>query len=109
MPEHFLELLRTVCADRARHPALRHRGPVISYDDLENRARRFAALLQQSGIEPGDRVALALSEKDTFLIAHLGALFAGAVTLPLNPGLTRDELMYFLKDSGSKVVVAGEE
>src|SRR5690242_2157771 len=99
MAGHFLEELRSVFANRVRFPAIQHRGRSLSYADLEARGRRYASRLQRAGVEPGDRVALSLPEKMDFLTAHLGVLFAGAVTLPLNPGLTRDELLYFLKDS----------
>ena len=54
-------------------------------------------------------MAIATAEKLPFLAAHLGSLYAGAVSLPLNPRFTRDELRYFLQDSGAKVVVTGSD
>ncbi len=48
------------------------------------------------------------SEKLPFLAAHLGTLYTGAISLPLNPRFTADELRYFLQDSGARVVVAGK-
>ncbi|HZZ81830.1 MAG TPA: AMP-binding protein, partial [Gemmataceae bacterium] len=47
--------------------------------------------------------------KRAFLLAHLAALYAGAVTVPLNPRFTREELRFFLSDSGARVVIAGPE
>src|SRR5439155_6163250 len=61
------------------------------------------------GGEKGDRVVLCTTDKLAFLIAHLGSLLAGAVSLPLNPRFTRDELRFFLADSAAKVVVGGAE
>ena len=60
-------------------------------------------------MEPGDRVALVTGEKLPFLAAHLGAIYAGGVSLPLNPRFTRDELRYFLADSEARVAVVGAE
>ena len=54
-------------------------------------------------------MAISTPEKTKFLAAHLGALQAGAVSLPLNPRLTRDELHYCLEDSGAAAIVAGGE
>ena len=54
-------------------------------------------------------MAIITAEKLPFLAAHLGTLFAGAVSLPLNPRLTREELRYFLQDSGARAVVAGDD
>ena len=42
-----------------------------------------------------------------FLIAHLGVLFGGGVSLPLNQRFTRDELRHFLADSGARLAVVG--
>jgi malonyl-CoA/methylmalonyl-CoA synthetase len=106
MATHFLDDLRATFAIRGRQPALVHRGRSVSYAELEARANRVAARLQQAGVEPGDRVGVCVAEKETFLVAHLGVLFAGAAVLPLNPGLTRDELHYFLDDSEAKGIVA---
>ena len=63
---------------------------------------------QALGVAAGDRVALLTVEKRPFLAAHLGALYAGAVALPLNPRFTRDELRYFLADSGAVAAVVGD-
>src|SRR5205823_104313 len=80
-----------------------------SYGDLDARARRCAGWLQRLGVEPGDRIALVTADKPRFLVAHLGTLWAGAISLPLNPRFTREELRFFLQDSGARVVVASAD
>ena len=65
--------------------------------------------MRKLGLEPGDRVAIVTPDKLPFLAAHLGTLYASAVSLPLNPRSTADELRYFLQDSGARVVVAGQD
>ena len=60
-------------------------------------------------MEKGDRVVLATAEKLPFLAAHLGVLYAGGVSLPLNPRFTREEMRYFLADSGARAAVVGRE
>ena len=101
-PYHFLEELRTTFANQASRMAICYKDESLTYGDLDARARRCAGWLCDLGIEPGDRVAIATAEKLPFLAAHLGSLYAGAVSLPLNPRFTRDELHYFLEDSGAK-------
>jgi malonyl-CoA/methylmalonyl-CoA synthetase len=107
MSGHFLDELRASFADNAGRPALIFQGYTYSYGELDARARRCAAWLQGQGVEPGDRVAVCTPEKLPFLAAHLGALYAGAVSLPVNPRSAHDELRYLLADSGARVVVAG--
>ena len=106
---HFLDELRATIASRANQEAVTFKDRSFTYGDLDGWAQCWARSLRESGVEPGDRVAIATPEKKAFLAAHLGALYAAAVSLPLNPRLTRDELSYFLADSGARVVVAGDE
>ena len=106
---HFLDDLRASFAARATHPALIFHGQTITYSELDRHARNCALWLQGLGVEPGDRVALVTGEKLPFLAAHLGAIYAGAVSLPLNPRFTRDELRYFLSDSEARVAVVAED
>jgi malonyl-CoA/methylmalonyl-CoA synthetase len=54
-------------------------------------------------------VAIITPEKLPFLAAHLGVLHAGAISLPLNPRFTGEELRYFLEDSAARVAVVGDD
>src|SRR4051812_35612443 len=86
-----------------RHSARRaivHPGGVIHYSELLARARDGAGWLRSLGVNKGDRVVLCTSNKLSFIFAHLATLFAGAITLPLNPRFTCEELRFFLTDSG---------
>jgi malonyl-CoA/methylmalonyl-CoA synthetase len=105
---HFLSDLRASFAAHADRPAVRHGDRLITYGELDGLTRRAAGWLQRLGVGPGDRVALYTADKLAFLVAQLGATFAGGVPLPLNPQFTREEMRYFLTDSGARVVVAGE-
>src|SRR3954453_21962691 len=109
MARHFLHNLRTTFADRANHVALTFRGQDYSFGELDGVARRCAAWLQHLGVAPGDRVVLCTANKLAFLAAHLGTLYAGAVSLPLNPRFTAEELRFFLADSGARVAIAGQD
>jgi malonyl-CoA/methylmalonyl-CoA synthetase len=82
---------------------------VYSYGDLERQALSAAGLLQRAGMMPGDRVVICTPAKLPLLFAHLGVLFGGGVSLPLNPRFTREELRYFLTDSEASVAVIGPE
>jgi malonyl-CoA/methylmalonyl-CoA synthetase len=108
-PEHFVDDLRKTFTSQSSRTAIHYKDRSLTYGELDARAQCSAARLRELGVEPGDRVAITTAEKLPFLAAHLGTLFAGAVSLPLNPRLTRDELRYFLQDSGARVVVAGDD
>ncbi len=107
--DHFLAGLRATFARQANRPALvvGSQGVTLTFGDLDALACRGAARLQAEGVAVGDCVALVTAEKPLFLAAYLGVLYSGAVALPLNPRFTRDELGYFLADSGAVVAVVG--
>src|SRR5262245_951917 len=109
MPDHFVHDLIESFRRHADRPALIYGGRTWTYAELESAARGCAAWLQGAGIECDDRVALFTPSKLPVLIGHLGVLFAGAVPLPLNPRFTREEMRYFLSDSGARLVIAGSE
>ena len=57
----------------------------VSFAELEGLAARIAGGLLALGVTPGDRVAIASHNDVAFVTAYLGALWAGAVAVPLNP------------------------
>ena len=81
---HFLNEIRATFASRSREPALDFPDGSYTFAELERKAERSAAWLNGLGVGPGDRVVIASAEKRPFLAAHLGAIFAGAVALPVN-------------------------
>jgi long-chain acyl-CoA synthetase len=74
----------------------------LSYAELNGAANQVANLLVESGIRPGDRVALSCPNLPYFPIVYYGILKAGAVVVPLNVLLKAGEIAYHLQDSGAK-------
>ncbi len=109
MAETFLHSLQETFQRHTARRALVHQGGSFTYGDMLECARDGATWLQSQGIVKGDRVVLCTSNKPAFLLGHLAALFAGAVTLPLNPRYTREELRFFLSDSGARIAIIGDE
>jgi long-chain acyl-CoA synthetase len=81
---------------------------VISFAALDDYAMRFATLLAEWHVGPGDRVALYLQNVPQFVIALLGAWKRGAIVVPLNPMFRNQELAFHLHDSGADVLVCLE-
>ena len=77
----------------------------VTYRDLWEQARRYAAVLADRGVGPGDAVALLLPNVTDFPRAYYGALALGAVVVPVHALLTAAEIQYVLEDSGAKVLV----
>lgn len=104
--QSFIELLRMQFTHHADRPAIIYHDQVMTFGQLERAAQRVGALLQERGLRKSDRVALYTAEKLPFLITHLGIILSGGVSLPLNAQFTKDEMTYFLNDSGARFAVA---
>jgi long-chain acyl-CoA synthetase len=77
----------------------------VSYRALEARLERFAALCAELGLNPGDRLAMAIGNRFEFVEVMYGAMRAGIVPVPLNVKLGADALRYILRDSDCKAAV----
>jgi long-chain acyl-CoA synthetase len=78
-------------------------------EHFRNAAGLAHALIDQFGIRPGDRVAIAMRNLPEWVTAFWAAIAAGAVVVPLNAWWTGAELIYGLSDSGTKVAFVDEE
>jgi long-chain acyl-CoA synthetase len=61
-----------------------NRRRVTTYGELAHLAGRFAALLVQQGIEPGDRVLLWAENSAEWIAAFYGCLLRGVLAVPLD-------------------------
>lgn len=77
----------------------------LRYGTLEERLDRCAALLSGCGLQPGDRLAMAVSNRFEFIEVMFGAMRAGIVPVPLNTRLGADTLDYILRDAGCVAAV----
>ncbi|MGR3839213.1 MAG: malonate--CoA ligase, partial [Cognatishimia sp.] len=57
---------------------------------------------------PGDRVAIQVEKSPEALALIAGCIQAGIVFLPLNTGYTKDELSYFVENSGARLLVCDQ-
>ena len=101
--------LLDTAAKEGPHPALRMDEAHLTYDEFRDAALRVAAELRSRGIEPGDRVGMVLPNVLSFPVVFYGALLAGAAVVPMNPLLKAREVEYYLRDSGARLVVTGEQ
>ncbi|HEX2940902.1 MAG TPA: AMP-binding protein, partial [Rhodopila sp.] len=79
----------------------------LTYGALAQQSRRVAHGLRQSGVEPGDRVAIMLPTGIDFFLAFLGALYAGAVPTPIYPPARPSQLAEHLIRQGGILRNAG--
>jgi len=88
--------------------AYRFMGKSITFDDVDQASKAFAAYLQAQGFAKGDRIALMMPNVPQYPVAVAGVLRAGCVVVNVNPLYTPRELEHQLKDSGATCVVIVE-
>jgi acetyl-CoA synthetase len=76
-----------------------------SFDAIGAMSRRFANVLTADGLVRGDRVAVFLSQSLELPIAHLAALRAGMISIPLFALFGEDALEFRLSNSGARAIV----
>ncbi len=82
----------------------------LTYKEVQEKAKQFAAGLIALGIKAGDSVALISEGKNYWVIGELGILHAGAVCVPLSVKLnTEQELGFRINHSECVAVLASDQ
>ena len=84
-------------------------GLRLTFRELNTRCNQVANMLLAKGVEKGDRVAIMMMNSAEFFEAYFAIAKIGGVVVPLNWRLVADELEFIIKDSGSKVLLFGDE
>lgn len=101
------DLVRRTAAADAGRPALIDGTTGLSRGELDARVTQAALAFGATGCAGGDRIALQLGNSIDFVVLYLGALRAGLIVVPANPGYTVPELRHLLTDSGAVLLVTG--
>ena len=80
----------------------------ITFRELDGLSEKFAAYLQEIGLQKGDRIALMMPNILQYPVAIFAALKAGLVIVNTNPMYTARELRHQLNDSGARAIVVVE-
>ncbi|WP_299493050.1 AMP-binding protein [uncultured Shewanella sp.] len=102
----LLHLIEETCARFNNKTAFSCFGLAVSFNDIEQYSRQFAAYLQQyTDLTIGDRIAIQLPNITQFVIAAYGAIRAGLILVNTNPLYTQREMLHQFNDSGAKLLV----
>lgn len=80
-----------------------------SYRDVHEASGRMATLLDRTGVEPGDRVVIALPDGADYVVALFGVLRMGAVAVMVNPQLDAEQIRYFYEYTTPSAALVGTE
>ncbi len=102
-----------IAADRARERpdeiALRDDRVALRWAEVDDVLNRVVNGLHALDLGEARRVAVYAENATEVVLAHLGALLAGASSVPVNFHLNADEAAYILRDSQTTVLFVGSE
>lgn len=98
-------LLKSAVERFSRRPAINFYGNEISYRKLYSQSRQFAAMLQQLGMQAGERVMLILPNIPQTIYALYGTLMAGGVAVLTVPIAPKAEILHQARHAQVKIVL----
>ncbi len=108
MREHLATLLEDFRRHQREIAVVRHQGirrRVTTYGELAHHAGRFATLLAQRGIGPGDRVVLWAVNSAEWIAAFYGCILRGVLAVPLDAYGSAEFAKRVCTDVAPKLVV----
>ena len=80
-------------------------GREISYAELRDETLRVGEVLHDLNLKRGDRVALLLADSPEFIASFVATISLGAIAVPINLALAREQQHFILKDCGASVAI----
>ncbi|MBY0370837.1 long-chain fatty acid--CoA ligase, partial [bacterium] len=106
LPEIFLKRVQTFPDDTV---FLEKRGGAFQptrWKDVHAKSKQIYAGLRAAGVEPGDRVAILSNSRPDWFIVDITIQTLGAVTVPIYPSSTPEDVAFVLEHSGAKILFA---
>ncbi|MDX1801499.1 MAG: AMP-binding protein, partial [Marinobacter sp.] len=104
--QSMVEVFDQAVKKYADRPAFSAVGVTLTYRDLDERSRNFAAWLQnKTNLKPGDRIAVQMPNLTQYPVVVFGAMRAGLIVVNTNPLYTTREMEHQFNDSGAKALV----
>ncbi len=99
------EIFLEQAARQSGRTALNHEGRAVSYQLLAASALELAGRLVDTGVKPGDRVALCAPSVPEMISAQIAIILTGAACVPLDPEYPAARLEFMLEDSAASVLL----
>jgi long-chain acyl-CoA synthetase len=81
----------------------------LTYAEAHEHVNSLGNWLIAQGVQPGDRVAIAMRNYPEWMLSYWGILSVGATVVGMNAWWTGSEMLYALEDSTPNVIIADEE
>jgi carnitine-CoA ligase len=103
------QVIRQRVADHPDRTWLKWQDDEYAWRDVLSCVQRAANGLLELGVRPGERVAILMGNRPEFLWTHLGILFVGALSVPVNISQRGVTLQHILSDSNASAIILEDE
>lgn len=102
----LVDIFESSCQKFGKLDAFANMGYAMSFAELDEKSRHFAAYLQKGlGLQKGDRVAIMMPNLLQYPVTLFGILRAGLTVVNVNPLYTPRELEHQMKDAGATTII----
>lgn len=84
------------------------KGATLQYHDVARKIEKLHILFENSGVKPGDQIALAGRNSANWAVAFLASLAYGAVAVPILHEFTADQMHNIVNHSDAKLLFVGD-
>ncbi len=105
---HVYQVFKSVAEARGSHTALIYLGSRFTYQWVANMAERLAAALSKLQAGNGRKVMLYIPNSIQWVVAWLGILRAGGISVPITPIYTPHDLKYIATDSDAETIICAD-
>lgn len=99
-------LIRRAAQQHADRVAVVGPAGVRTYRELDHRARQLASGLRASGLQPGERIAVLLRNRDEYPEIDVGLAYGGYVRVALNTRLGLPEFQAAVEDCVARAIIS---
>ncbi|MBI5484366.1 MAG: long-chain fatty acid--CoA ligase [Deltaproteobacteria bacterium] len=102
------DMLRSNAKEFGSRLALKYRKQgefvTLDYENFYERALMVARGLRKMNVKQGDRIAILSENRAGWVIADMGILCCGGITVPIYPTNTPEQIEYTINHSGARIV-----
>ncbi|HMS21985.1 class I adenylate-forming enzyme family protein [uncultured Sphingorhabdus sp.] len=93
----------------AERPYLIYQDERITYAEAHAQVNAIAAWMAEQGVQPGDRVAIAMRNYPEWMLIYWACVASGVTAVGMNAWWTTEEMAFALKDSEPKILFLDAE
>ena len=84
------------------------KGATLQYHDVARKIEKLHIMFENSGVQPGDKIALCGRNSACWAVAFLATLTYGAVAVPILHEFTADQIHNIVNHSEAKLLFVGD-